>query len=303
MNVISTGAGENLVGSSWSDSEAGTTEEASFVGPSGQRILTFLHRPTSGAVDRGVILCSSLYEDFAVNYRWELLVARSLAGRGCATVRFHYRGQGNSDDLRGGMTFHTMLADARTAASWLLDRTGTAELTVIGSRLGALVAAELASEHDDTPLVLWSPIVEGGDFFRGMSRASRLAGVRAEARKRQPRADEQAPSSVDGAVERLGNLVERASQEDLTTRGLPPTIGSRRVLVVQVGLGDADNPQYTDLVSKWTAGGARVDMLRVRARQLWMVPDKWEPVEDRPTIRDRVDGIAGWIAETGGEQS
>jgi alpha/beta superfamily hydrolase len=296
MAEAPTGADVMPAGSSWSDSDAGTTEEASFIGPGGGRILAFLHRPTTGAAHRGVVLCSSLYEDFQVNYRMELLVARALARRGCAAVRFHYRGQGNSDDLPGGMTSGTMLADARAATSWLLDRTGVRDLTFVGSRLGAFVAAELAWEDDHTPLVLWSPIVEGEDFFRGLSRASRVAGVRAEAGTREARADAGTRSAVDGAVERLGNLVLRASQEDLATRELPSTIGSRRVLLVSLSLTGSDNPQYAGLVSRWTAGGAAVDVLRVRARQLWMVPDKWEPVEERPTTVERVDGIAEWVA-------
>jgi alpha/beta superfamily hydrolase len=286
-------------GSSWSDLEAGTTEEAAFIGSSGRRILTFLHRPTAGSPAGGVVLCGSLYEDFQVNYRLELLVARALARRGCATVRFQYRGVGNSDDLRGGMTFETMLADARAAASWLTARTGARPRAFVGSRLGALVAAQLAAGDDDSPLVVWSPIVDGADLFRGMSRASRLAGVRAEARKRRPKADAPGRPDDDGAVEMLGNLVQPASREDLEKRCLPRALGSRRVLLVQLGLGDAENQQYNSLVSEWTSHGARVDVLRVHMRQLWMVPDKWEPVEGRETTSEVVEGIAGWIAATG----
>lgn len=243
-----------------------------------------------------MLLCSSLYEDFQVNYRSELLVARALASRGCATARFHYRGTGNSDDLTGGMTFETMLDDAHTAASWLVERTGTTRITLVGSRLGALVAAELAARSDHRSLVLWSPILKGGDFFRGMSRASLLAGIRAETRKRRAPEGVERGLSGHGSIEMLGNLVHRESYDDLRHRGLPPTIGrGRRVLLVQLGMGEAENPQYDDLVSSWAAGGALVEVLRVRMRQLWMLPEKWEPEESSPTTQDLVEGIAGWV--------
>jgi alpha/beta superfamily hydrolase len=295
-------AGGDLIaaGPSWSDRDTGVTEEAAFVGPSGGRILAFLHRPEAGAVNGGVLLCSSLYEDFHVNYRSELLVARALARHGFATVRFHYRGAGNSDDLAdGGITFDTMVADARTAASWLEERTGVARPMLCGSRLGALVATELASRHDRGPLVLWSPMVSGADFFRGMARASRLAGVRLEARRRQAQEEAAAPSDSDSGVELLGNDIHSASSADLGARALPPTVGiSRRVLLVQLGVGDAENPRYTELAARWTAGGAVVDVLRVHMRQLWMVPEKWEPEEDRPATRELVEGIVAWAEET-----
>lgn len=304
MAEVAAGAGRTLAGPSWSDRETGVTEEAAFIGPSGQQILAFLHRPASRQVKGGVLLCGSLYEDFVVNYRPELLVARALARLGHATVRFHYRGMGNSDDLAGGrISFDSMVADARTAESWLVERTQATRLTVVGDRLGAFVATDLAGRDDRTPLVLWSPIVDGAAFFRGMSRASRLAGVRAEARDRPDRlvpAGAGGGSAADGTVEMLGNLVHAATRQDLESRSLPASLGSGRpVLLVSLGVGESHNPRYDELVSGWMSQGAPVEVLRVQMRQLWMVPDKWEPVEEKPTTRALVDGIVRWIDTAG----
>jgi alpha/beta superfamily hydrolase len=292
-------------GSSWSDPRSGTTEEATFLGPRGRRILAFLHRPTTGPLTGGVVLCSSLFEDFRINYRMELYVARALARRGYAAVRFHYGGTGNSEDLDGrGVTFETMVSDTRTAISWLVERTGETRLTLCGYRLGALVAAELACSDDDTPLVLWAPLVEGATFFRGMSRASRLVGVRATAKARQAGTEPATAPPRDGGIEMLGFTVARESYEDLNTRRLPSTVGpGRRVLLVQLGMGDADNPQYEDLVSRWTTDGASMEVMRVRMRQLWMVSETWEPEGVDPTTQGLVEGIAGWIDAPAGEPS
>jgi pimeloyl-ACP methyl ester carboxylesterase len=289
-------------GSSWSDVQTGTTEEAAFIGPAAHRILAFLHRPTSGPLNGGVVLCSSLYEDFRINYRRELFVARALARRGFAAVRFHYRGTGNSEDLAGrGVTFESIVSDTRAATSWLVERTGSTHLTMCGHRMGALVAAEVARAEDHIPLVLWAPILDGAAFFRGMSRANRLAGVRATARARQTGGEAATGSSRDEGIDMLGFRVEPESYEDLSARRMPPSVGrGRRVLLVQLGTGDADNPQYDDLVSRWTAGGASVEVLKVQMRQLWMVPETWEPEGIDATTRGLVEGIADRIVATAG---
>jgi len=134
-----------LPGSSWSDPHTGSTETVAFVGANGSQILAFLHRPERHATVGGFLLCSSLYEDLELNSRTELLVARALAAHGFATVRFHYRGTGNSDNVGGGaVTLDSMVADARTAMSWLVDLTSVTRMSFCGFRMGALVAAELA---------------------------------------------------------------------------------------------------------------------------------------------------------------
>ena len=53
----------------------------------------------------GVVACPSIYQDLFAGYRDEVLLARSLAARGIAVQRFHYRGAGHSDgDVAGAIT-------------------------------------------------------------------------------------------------------------------------------------------------------------------------------------------------------
>jgi hypothetical protein len=102
----------------------------------------------------------------------------------------------------------------------------------------------------------------------------------------------------------LGYRVGPESFADLNTRRLPPTVGrGRRVLLVQLGMGDADNPQYDDLVSRWTADGASVEVLKVPMRQLWMVPETWEPEGTDATTQGLVEGIADRVDATAREPS
>jgi hypothetical protein len=158
------------------------------------------------------------------------------------------------------------------------------------------VAADLAA-RDDGPLVLWAPTLSGGDFFRGMSRASLLAGIRAEARQRQPSASTESRLRTEASVEMLGNQVHRRTYDDLAARALPAESGpGQRVLLVQLATGDILPAGPQDLVSRWRASGADVEVLLVRARQVWTVPDQWEPEEDRAPTLALVDGISDWVS-------
>src|SRR3954451_16882096 len=95
-------------------------EETTTVGPPDSQIVAFLHAPVEGPLRARVLMLSSLYEDLQLHYRREILMARHLARRGFAVVRFQYRGTGNSAPLPGpAVTYDTMLDDARRMEEWL----------------------------------------------------------------------------------------------------------------------------------------------------------------------------------------
>lgn len=292
---------------SWTDATTGIAEEAAFLGPDGAKVLAFVHRPTTLLATAGVVMCGSLYEDLTVNYRKELMVARELARRGIASVRFQYRGAGNSDDLPGGaVTFDSMVADAELAAAWLQERTGVTSIVPVGFRMGGFVAEHLAGPDEQTPLGLWTPVLSGADYFRTVSRASKMVGVHADATKVEPtepgvKPPTSASTADDDAVEMMGYLVRNASRADLSARSLADaTSAGRPVLFVQVALNDdltAPNAQFVD---RWKAGGADVEVLLVQLRQQWFVPDEFEAEDERPESNTLAVGIADWVQRTVG---
>ncbi|HEY8547118.1 MAG TPA: alpha/beta hydrolase, partial [Acidimicrobiales bacterium] len=125
--------------------------------------LTFgcRHMPASEDVTAGVVICPPTHGDAAINYHREARLGRWLARAGVATQRFHYRGTGESDRLPPpGITFSTLVDDARQAAELLRERCGLERIGFLGTRVGALVAARAAAELDGAPLVLWQPVVD-----------------------------------------------------------------------------------------------------------------------------------------------
>ena len=87
-------------------------------------------------------------------------LAAKLASSGFHTLRFDYFGTGDSagDTVEGDLEGWS--ADIETAIDEIRDIAATAQVTLIGLRLGALAAARVAARNArvvDT-LVLWDPV-------------------------------------------------------------------------------------------------------------------------------------------------
>jgi alpha/beta superfamily hydrolase len=118
------------------------------------------HVPASGDATAGVVICSPLFTDAAINAHREMRLGRWLARAGLVVQRFHYRGTGESDGDPSRVSFGSLVDDARAAAAHLRDNTGIQRIGFVGSRVGALVAARLARDVDGAPLALWQPVVD-----------------------------------------------------------------------------------------------------------------------------------------------
>lgn len=281
---------------SWHDPRSGVVEESTFLDVGAGRIIAFAHIPP-GPARTGVLLCSSLYEDLQVNYRRELLLARELSGHGVAAVRFHYRGTGNSDDLRSAaVTFDSLVEDATVAEGWLRERTGVSRVAYYGAKLGALVGAHMADRSGPAPVVLCAPALSGVDYFKGMSRAGRVAGVSTQQPLGHRHGGLEETLARDGFAEILGNRVFRDSYEDLGPRRLElNSAQGRPALLVQIGASETLSRPYQALADRLRGSGAELEILLVQARQLWFVPDTWEPEDEKPELRLLVSGIREWV--------
>jgi alpha/beta superfamily hydrolase len=280
----------------WVDPQSGTSEHAMFLDTGNGRIITFVHSPARHAPRALVTICGSLFEDLHVNYRTELLLARELARRGCAVLRLHYRQTGNSDDLADDiLTFESMSRDVLTAVAWAQGQHPGAPVVLCGFRMGGLVAASLV-DRADASLVLWAPVISGVEYFRRLSRASRLAGVRATAADRSTSGGTESDLRDGQSVELLGHRVHAATYSSLSAHELPVQIGQRPVLILEVGLSGSAANELSQATSRWRGSGAAVSTQRISARQQWFVPDKWEPEDSRPETGAIVSAIADWVS-------
>jgi hypothetical protein len=123
----------------------------------------------------GVIICPSLYEDSARNWRREVVLARRLAALGIAVRRFHYRGTGYSNGDEERVSWAQIVEDADSAWKTLQSQLGSAvPCGLMSARFGSLVAASVAA-GEPVPIALWEPLTEGKAYLRDLARMERVA--------------------------------------------------------------------------------------------------------------------------------
>ena len=114
----------------------------------------------------GVLLCPPLLEERKGAARPYFELGERLAGFGVTTLRFDYRGTGDSEGRQEDMTLASSAEDVRAALAELQGRCG-ASIVVTGLRLGATLAAMACEKADDLAgLLLWEPVLNGEEFFR-----------------------------------------------------------------------------------------------------------------------------------------
>jgi pimeloyl-ACP methyl ester carboxylesterase len=251
------------------DPETGIREVAEFVGDPGEAMFGFAHLPKGRAVG-GVVICSPLYAEFIKNYRREVIIGRTLAARGIAVQRFHYRGYGNSFGRKQDATYDALRDDAVAAAHHLATIADTDRLAFIGSRFGALVAASAAARFEGSPLVLWDPVLDPARYLRDVFRAGRIQSL-AGGKAGVGGAAMQQELETHGAVHVLGYTITRTLFRSAQGRTLEGELGTspRRVLLLGLGQDPRGHPALSSAVDRWKDAGLQVDDGSVATREAW----------------------------------
>ncbi|MCE5290200.1 MAG: alpha/beta hydrolase [Nocardiaceae bacterium] len=131
-------------------------------------LLGHVHVP--GDTARGaVVLCPPVAKEHIDTYRGLSVAADRLARAGILTLRFDYRGVGDSSGDQHSDTLWQDWVSSGISAVEFMRRWGAETVALVGLRLGAIVAAEVAvkTEAASTPqLVLWDPVLSGRSFLR-----------------------------------------------------------------------------------------------------------------------------------------
>jgi hypothetical protein len=214
------------------DPSTGTSRHIGFFGSGSDRLFGCLHLP-SDAPRAGVLICPPLAGEFEKNYRRETMLAGALATRGIAVQRFHYRGTGHSDGEAVAITFDSLVEDALTAAHFLRARASVELVGVVGTRLGALVAA---SARAGSALVCWEPILDGERYFRELVRLTLMRSLRKGVSEAGSSHDALERLRRDGWLDVLGHTIGLPLYDTLTGRTLVDALeGTERdVLLIQL---------------------------------------------------------------------
>jgi pimeloyl-ACP methyl ester carboxylesterase len=139
-----------------------------YFGSTARRIFG-LYEPASsaGTQPRCAVLCHPWGHEYLCAHRAMRQLSTRLTSVGFHTLRFDYFGTGDS----GGEAADADLAGWECDASFAIDEiqeiVGQAKITLIGLRLGAVVAARLAAKRNDIidALVLWDPVISGEEYL------------------------------------------------------------------------------------------------------------------------------------------
>lgn len=155
-------------------------ESPFFFASSGRQLFAVLHAPGGHPSGRGYVLSHPFAEEKLWSHRSFVSLARALAARGDAVLRFDYTGAGDSSGTTLDAGLETYLVDLTSAVKVLAERSPSlASIGIVGLRLGATVAAllfegdaELPGALRGGPLVLWEPIVDGAAYFQDVMRGN-----------------------------------------------------------------------------------------------------------------------------------
>jgi uncharacterized protein len=121
---------------------------------------------------RGVVLCNPWGYEYQFSHRSIRYLASSLAEAGIHVLRFDYFGTGDSDGDASDASFADWIRDIESAIEELRDAAALTRVSLVGLRLGALLAARVASSDSSKveQLVLWDPVVSGEDYLKQIGR-------------------------------------------------------------------------------------------------------------------------------------
>jgi pimeloyl-ACP methyl ester carboxylesterase len=294
------------VGPSWR-SRAGTMgiapQPATWLGPSGGReealyldggLITFTHLPP-GKPAGGVVVCSPLGIAFRRNYRREVLLARSLAAAGFAVQRFHYRGTGSSFGEPEDMTFERMREDALEAAARLAGRAGATTRALVGTRLGALVAASASADLPGARLALWEPVEEGSRYFEEASRVRSIQHLRLGSGG--PGLSPAAEIERTGSADILGHRVHEPLYRSLVGRSLARETGTdpRPILLVRSRRG---GDALGAVLEGWRDQGFPVELHLIDQEEGWWFSDPRELTDEaKESSGALVEATTRWIEQ------
>lgn len=250
------------------------------------------------------MVCPAVHADFALNYRREVMLARELAARGLAVLRFHFRGLGNSDRDPADMSFDSMVEDAHAAAGQLRARTGVEHLAAVGTRFGGLVAGAAYQHPVSLPLALWDPTTDVQAHFREAARVLLMQGVRDGADDRP--SFERLVEEIDGEgwADVLGYSVDRLLYESSSGKTLVRALGSaaRSVFLAQLGQTSKLRPAFEAVALHVRSLGGDVEVLTLRADDPWWFTNPaWVAEEARETTRRLIDATADWLERVIGD--
>lgn len=220
------------------------------------------------------------------------VTARSLAAAGIPTLILDLYGTGDSAGTFAEASWSGWCADVGAGLCWLQEQ-GHDAVSLLGLRLGASLALEVACGNPVEKVVLWNPVIEGNLYLKQVMRI-RLAAMLfggAESRGKETARDIEASFAAGNVVEIGGYEISAALAEGLASVDLSRLGLAAGMPIAWFHVGsDVLPPAALRVVDGWREAGLTVSTEVVAGEPFWaieettLVPDLaaatvalWEP--------------------------
>ncbi|WP_321961121.1 serine aminopeptidase domain-containing protein [Paraburkholderia sp. J7] len=234
----------------------------------------------------GVVLCNPFGYDALCTHRGWRRLAERLAASGMPVLRFDYPGAGDSlGDEEDPGRVEAWIESIAAAVRHLRERTGVAQVSLCGLRLGATLAA-LAGERigDIDGLVLLSPALSGRNYLREL-RAHRQSWLSTPAGMTADPIPETAAYVEAFGFGLHGDDIARLGAVDLRADTKAP---ARRVLLLDA----SDRARAGALVDHYVAHGVEVERQSFDEADRFMVEALYS---EEPVVA--FDAVTQWLAD------
>jgi uncharacterized protein len=130
----------------------------------GQKIFAVFHQPLIETKAPAVLMCHGLAGHKTGRYRLYVTLSQRLAQEGIASLRFDFRGVGDSEGDLKEMTFEDEVNDAITSLDYLFENSkiDPKRIGVFGRSVGGVIAIIAAQRHGNIKsMAVWAPLFDG----------------------------------------------------------------------------------------------------------------------------------------------
>ena len=145
-----------------------------YFGNSNEPLFGVYHQPRCMAtLSKAILICPPLGREY-LRTHWALRrLSDQLSRVGYHVLRFDYFATGDSAGSTGDVDVARCQQDIRAAATELLDISGENQISVVGLRAGAAIAAS-TEKLKIQDLVLWDSVINGCDYLHELEQLHQI---------------------------------------------------------------------------------------------------------------------------------
>jgi len=249
---------------------------AEFIGEAGRRLFALLRTP-SVASGECTLVVPPFAEEMNKSRRLVTDFARRERSKGRGVLCVDLFGTGDSEGEFEAASVEQWIEDLATASAWSAS-TGWPVTSMLGIRMGALLAAALVRQRDMklSRAIFWQPVTSGARQIDQFLRV-RVMAMRMEQDRSETLAELRARLKAGGTVEVAGYALSGALCEGIDALDLPglltPPSPPIRWLDIVADTAAPVPPGTQRALDKIRASGCQVEHQQVAGEPFWMATE------------------------------